>query len=705
MTSKTLWNNLLKIEGKQRIWVFAVSFLVLLFMPISLLMMIDAMELNGYMMPQAMVDNIVMYFENGGYGANGVMTMLIGFVTAFFGFFFVYSKPAVDLYHSLPVRREKLYLAKYIIGIVPGILLQLLADGLAFAILATKGYLTSEITAAFLFTCLVNLIAFLIAYNVAIIAIMLTGTLVVGILGGITLMGYVSFATMLIESYCSACFQTYWDLSFTKSIWYMLLNPMKIVMMQRTDDHLALRFVLLTLEALVLGCIGLILYEKRPSESTSKSLCHNISKHVIRIPLVIAAALAGGVYVSFMFNSLPAIWYWAAFVIVGVLAHVVLELIFEQEIRGIWRHPVQLLASLAVAAFLSLIFQYDLFGYDRYLPKEADIRSLSVRLNGIEGEIGHIEADEKHGSYTYSDYTDLLDEVDVADHAAVLELAKGGIASLNPERSAIARRQESMRSAEVPEKEPLYFLVRYTLKSGREVYRSYQADFDGLYDATARIYEDKAYRDYLYQVDEFIEDDAIRILSARTWDDNQAFDNMEIDVKAFLKAYEKDLENRKLADLADFPLLRLSSYDPVSYYDLLNGYYVYANDTNTMNYLKSAGFDAADFGWDLDPAQITSITVHDYGMFSEEPIETYGEYAKSTMDFSYGGNEESVQYVWPEDAEKITELVKIMIPQTFAYNNDVLHPTRNQVDLEVTYSTEMNSGLITYFLLPYGAEY
>ena len=124
-----------------------------------------------------------------------------------------------------------------------------------------------------------------------------------------------------------------------------------------------------------------------------------------------------------------------------------------------------------------------------------------------------------------------------------------------------------------------------------------------------------------------------------------------------------------------------------------------------MNYLKSAGFEAADFGWDLDPAQITSITVHDYGMFSEEPIETYGEYAMSTMDFSYGGNEESVQYVWPEDAEKITELVKIMIPQTFAYNNDVLHPTRNQVDLEVTYSTEMNSGLITYFLLPYGAEY
>ncbi len=46
-----------------------------------------------------------------------------------------------------------------------------------------------------------------------------------------------------------------------------------------------------------------------------------------------------------------------------------------------------------------------------------------------------------------------------------------------------------------------------------------------------------------------------------------------------------------------------------------------------------------------------------------------------------------------------------MVPQTFAYNNDVLHPMRNQVDLEVTYSTELNNGIVSYFVLPYGAEY
>ncbi|MBR4168875.1 MAG: hypothetical protein IKR47_04005 [Lachnospiraceae bacterium] len=704
MTSKTLWNNLLKTECKHRIWVYVVSFLVMLYMPVSLLMMIDAMELNGYMLPQGMIDNLIMYFENGGYGGGGVIMMVIGFATAFLCFFFVYSKPSIDLFHSLPVRREKLYLAKYVAGLVPGVLLQILVNALAFVILVVKGYWIKEITGVFLFTCLVNLVGFLIAYNVAIIAIMLTGTLVVGILGGVTLMGFVSFVTMLIEGYSSACFQTYWNLTYTKSILYMLINPVQIIMLQRTDDHLALRFVLLIAESLVLGWIGLILYKKRPSESTSKSLCHGISKPLIRIPLVIAAALAGGVYVSFMFNNLPAIWYWAAFLIIGVLAHIVLELIFEQEIKGIWRHPVQLLASLAVAAFISLIFQYDLFGYDRYLPKEADISRASVRLSGIEGEIGHMELDEK-GGYGYVDYESILKDIDLSDRDAVLTLAKAGIDSLDPERSAIARRQNSMQYIDMPDREPLYFTIRYELKSGREVYRSYKADFDGIYAATERIYEDPAYRDYLYQVDDFIDWDAIRILSARTWDDTQAFDNMQIDVKAFLNAYAKDLEERKLSDLAEIPLLRLSSYDPVSYYDLLSGYYVYASDRNTMAYLKSAGFNADDFACDLKPSQITSITVHDYGMYSEEPIVTYGEYEMAaSAKFETGGNG-TVQYTWPEDAEKITGLVKVMVPQTFAYNNDVLHPMRNQVDLEVTYSTELNNGIVSYFVLPYGEEY
>ena len=380
----------------------------------------------------------------------------------------------------------------------------------------------------------------------------------------------------------------------------------------------------------------------------------------------------------------------------------------EQHIAKVTETFVTMLPVLclliAVAAFISLIFQYDLFGYDRYLPKEADISRASVRLSGIEGEIGHMELDDK-GGYGYVDYESILKDIDLTDRDAVLTLAKAGIASIDPERSAIARRQNAMQYMDMPDREPLYFTIRYELKSGREVYRSYKADFDGIYAATERIYEDPAYRDYLYQVDDFIDWDAIRILSARTWDDTQAFDNMQIDVKAFLNAYAKDLEERKLSDLTEIPLLRLSSYDPVSYYDLLSGYYVYASDRNTMAYLKSAGFNADDFACDLKPSQITSITVHDYGMYSEEPIVTYGEYEMAaSAKFETGGNG-TVQYTWPEDAEKITGLVKVMVPQTFAYNNDVLHPMRNQVDREVTYSTELNNGIVSYFVLPYGEEY
>ncbi|MBO4901243.1 MAG: hypothetical protein J5518_00425 [Lachnospiraceae bacterium] len=701
MTSKTLWSNLQKIECRHRLSMYICWFVAMLFLPVTLLMTIDGMELNGYMIREELAENLAMYLDNGGLGANGVMAVTLGLATAFFCYYYVFGRPMLDLYHSIPVRREKLFFIKYLSGLVPSVLFLLVSTLLSFATLAVKGYLAPVVLHSFWIAATKNLVAFVIAFNLAIIAIMLTGNLVCAVLGSAVLSLFATFATELVELYHSNCFQTYWELGGTDTLLYMLFNPFSLAGFDTETDRIVLRFILLLLEAAVFGAIGLLLYLKRPSESVGKAVCYKIAKPFIRIPLVIMAALGGGLYVAFMFNSLPAIWYWAAFLLIGLLAHVILEIFLEQDARGIYRHPIQLVASLAVAAVIAVIFQYDLLGYDRYLPKEADIQSVSVRLSGIESELAHFEPNEK-GEWDYADYEAILDDVQIADHAAVMDLAGAGIAALDPERSAIARRQNSMQNVDVPEKEPLYYVIKYTLRSGREVYRSYTADFDGLYDASERIYEDPAYRDYLYQIDDFVNEDLLGIISARTWDDMQAFDNSQIDVKAFLKAYEADLAKRKLADLAQIPLLRLSSYDPVTYCDYLNGYYIYASDTMTIAYLQSAGFDTDAFAFRLDPEAIEQIIVHDYS----QPADLYaGDMKFAYTDSMAYSDENMVCYTREDDAETIARIAEVMVPQSFSYNNSVLHPMQPQIDLEVTYSGDMNNGIVSYFSLPYGCTY
>ncbi|MBR6451927.1 MAG: hypothetical protein IKS87_04420 [Lachnospiraceae bacterium] len=711
MTSKTLWNKHFWNEVRSRIWLFA-GWALLLFiaMPLALLMVIDTYRLNLYLERESFVNDVAYYLETG-YGLAGFAAVILGFVTAFFCFAFVYRKSAVDLYHSLPIRREKLFALRYLSGALPVIVLILLNGLLSAGALLIRGCLVRQTLSALAFATVKSLIAFFMAYNIAIIAIMLTGTLIVGMLGSVTLMFFTYILTEILKYYESCCFQTYYYGAVNgERIWHMLLNPAAILALARGEQASALKLVLIFLETIVFALLGVYLYRIRPSESTGKSLCHKISKPIIRFPLVIAAALTGGLMVSFLITSLPEPWYWTTFVLSGLIAHVALELIFEQDVKGILRHPVHLLACLLIAGFVSVTYQYDLFGYDRYLPDAQKVASAGIRLSSVENEVSYFEQDE-NGEWTYGDVDEILRQDLFMDATPVINLARGGVFALNPERSAIARRQQDMYgNSDMREKEKLFFVVCYHLKSGRDVYRNYQVDADAVWSEVEAVYEAPSYKDAIYQVKELNEAGCIETLTARDWEDNLAFDNTMIDMQTFLNAFAADLADRKLNDFTEYPLLRLSSTDSKSYFDVLCGYYIYPSDTNVLQYLKSAGIDTDSFAFQMDPDAISMIRVYDYAMDQEEPIyETY-DY---TMDFAvmsdakavaYGEGSAAV-YVKGEDDAKITRLAKIMIPSGMSYNNSALRPRCNWIDLEVNYTDRSGNERDMYFGLPYGETY
>lgn len=689
MTSTTSLNKLFLFELKKRAWAYVIMLLAILFVqPVSLLMTIENMEMQSYFTRAEILRNIS-YHITQWFGNRGVLFALTGFACAMICFAFVYNRASVDLYHSLAIRREKLFLVKYLSAILPVLLIQFIGLLLTLLVLSSKGYMTGILYRSLLMESYRNLVAFFLYLHLTIIAIMLTGRLVIGVFGALTLAGYAMFLSVVLKEYYSAFLQTYFPSLSDQPIWLLLLDPSSVFgrNFSTTNDVSGLLFILLV-EAAVLFAVSLALYRLRPSEKTNVNLCYHISKPIIRIPVVLLAALCGGIFVFRTAYALNAFWYWSAFIVCGLLAHLTIELIYEQDIRKLFAHPVQLAAGLLTAAVIALVFQYDLTSYDRFIPKQAKVESVGVQFFNLENEIGYFkenpDALEEFERWQYQDPGLIfLKELKLPYIDDAVTLANAGISNLNPERSAFARRRQSVGQIYEPEPEMLIYAICYHYRSGKDVYRTYHAPVEQVYAAVANIYESREFKETLYPLSDIVEKGLVTTMTASGYSDTPAFTQDDVNLKKFLRAYEKDLENRNLNTLKERPIMRLQSYDMKTYMNFLSGYCLYESDSNTVSYLKSVGIDIAEHKFNLTPEQITTIVLHDYS----------GE---------DGYNAEAVTLTMPEDRERIEETLSVLIPQAFCYSNNVLHPCNQMFDAEVNYINANGMPTTCYCTAPYG---
>lgn len=681
MTYQASSNKLLKNEIKQRLWAVIIMFVAFFILePMALLMTIDNFELYNDV---SNIPGCISDYLSYGFALDGRYAMIAGGIFAFLCFGYLYSKSAVDLYHSLPVRREKIFLYKIIIGAGFGSLVLIICSAISFVIIGAKGYLTAQVLKCLMLTSLKGLLGFLLCYTTFTLAIMLTGTVVVGILGGAVLTLLPALADWIMDGYMSLCFRTYNPIRDKITVIGVLLNPIKLFDLSIRNRNFYRLFLAVFIEVLVLLLLSLLLYVKRPSESMSKAISFSLAKPIIRIPLVIFAALSSGLYVAYIASSLTEYWYWAAFISIGIIAHCVLELIFEQEFKAIFRHPVQFIACMAVATIISFSMQYDWFGYDTYIPGDDMLESATVRLENIEHDTNMYELNE-FGRWDYSSRNDFFDKVS-CDKDLAIKLARTSISHFD-KTSAIKRHMEDMKST-APDffRQDCSYLVCYHLNSGRDVYRLYQADIDEVYNDIAKVYEGELYKNIIYEISPSAKSAICSSIQCMDALSNEVFTAREIDPDKFLDAYSKDLHDRKLDDVKNFPIFTLNSYDMESGMDFLSMYAIYETDTNTLEYMKSVGINIDDYRFAIDADSIKSIKAMDYNVASE-----YGE--------PY-----SQEYTAENDFDKIKYLADKLIPSNMAYINGILHPVMNN-ELYVEYFDKGGMLRETYCQVPLGTE-
>ena len=652
MTSRSLFFKYMKENTKQRIWNLALVLLLCFFaFPVTTALWSSTAfrpeNLNSSL-PADLArtqaqrdftrDMLRMYSMKG--GALAFMLTIAAVVLAASGFAYLHSKKKTDFYHSLPIRREMLYAVTCLNGFLYMAVAYLGFLTIAAVMIRVKGvpfdwgslYLAS----------VEHLCFFALVYMTAILSMLLTGNLVVGLLGTGVLFSWGPVICMTISAYFSEYFTTFYgDDSFLLALsertspvaWYVK------ACMSSQPGRMALWAML---AAAVLFLLGMLLYRRRPSEAAGHAMAFPITEPIIRFLIAVPSSLLLGA----MFHSMMYEDGWTVFGLVCglLLVSCIIEIIYHFDFKSLFAHKRQLLVSAVFVGVVFAIFRFDLFGYDRYLPATEKLAS-----GGIYSDLLDPDATSQYHStveYTEGWYgvtfdampsSTLADEMQISDDQE-LELlhtiAAQGVHDAAQARDRFLRGHG--RSYDLEEGDEAFHnvMIAWHLRNGRTVYRSYRVNVSGVRAALESVYDLDAYKTAMYPVLSLSADDVAGI-NYKEEDECSHVKLAGADVKAaLLAAYQEELKALTSETRAhEMPIAEIQFKtneqqaliqklrDEGGNYTLFNHYYyypIYPSFTKTIALLRACGVEV---GGTVTPEKTASITLSYQGVaVSEEEM-------------------------------------------------------------------------------------
>lgn len=207
MTSKSLFWGSCKENHKRRIWVWIVAVLSQLVayggMTMIYLSRIKGLYANGSYNDQARFRQDMYQAAQDALGFSdnlfGIVLLLAAMI-AMQGFSYLYDRRKVDLYHSVPVSKNKRFAVVYINGLFIYLTANLLGLILGVVIAASQSAVNAEVLAEAGLAFVWNLAFFLVYYHLMILAVMLTGNRFVTICVFLAFLLYEIGAYSLLES-------------------------------------------------------------------------------------------------------------------------------------------------------------------------------------------------------------------------------------------------------------------------------------------------------------------------------------------------------------------------------------------------------------------------------------------------------------------------------------------------------------------------
>lgn len=520
MTSKSLFFKLMREDWKQRLWLLALVCLGFFFLfPVTISSLArEAQRYDNPVKVRAVFTDYVCNWVGVNNGWIVFFILVLSVLCAVTSFSYLNSKSKVDFYHSIPVRRGKLFFANYLNGILLSILPYTVFFAIGLVLGAAGGADMSKVFHEAPMGYVTHVVFFLINYSLAVTAVMMTGNRVIGLMGMLVLTFVLPMTVLLFYALPGVWFRTYYGTFFPQ--WVNFLSPFNAYI-QFLNNYSLLRdygewtwhaagvYLTCTFAAsAVLTLVNLFLYQKRPSEAAGKAMAFEISKPVIRITLVVLSGLYMAVFGwSWSGESMGWTVFW---LICGcVLCHCVVEIIYHFDFKKLFSHAIQLAVCLAVCLMAVFSLRYDWYGYDRYIPDGNEVKSSRIVFESLDRRwLNIIElhlTSEGYDKEVLGTDKYAMSHMNLEDTQTVLAVAQEAVAQTQVYRRNIGRNNTDQINQEWEayqgEQKHTDILVEYTLNSGRKVRRIYSTiNVAPVMDQMAAIYDADGYKQGIYQI-------------------------------------------------------------------------------------------------------------------------------------------------------------------------------------------------------------
>ena len=519
MTSKNSWTKIFKIDIMERIHI-AVLMLVagLLLYPFSAFYTIQT-RFNHYnaLTEKSLLEKEMLLLSGC---KNPILYIFVAICATVLGvtaLTFLHSREKSDFYLSFPAKREEHYIGRFLGGIALFASLFLIVELTLFGVLQGAS-LRGDFGKTILEAYGAGISYFILLYSITFLAMILTGKVIIGILGTLVFdfFGSVIFGIFsgLLEIFCKTCVMENMD---EKLMAYSPVLKFGSFGLMRVRDVCAVMIFEPLLWAVPVVALGIILIRKRPGEGAQRSMAFKIDAGInllISVPLALAAGLfmeAG----QNMGDGRVSEWIYVGAILFALLITWLMDFILSGSIRAILQKKRLLLTSVLLTGAILTGFYFGGKHYDAAIPEEKDMAEVMmddvmiqrfVHMDASEMERQYVPATEK----TYRIIKKLSEQDFKQDDAEVKVFVK--------------------------------------LTNGKVIQRRYKGNSDEIYKYFSEMYGDEAALRRYLGVDKILKDNVV--LESGSF--LSEWDNVDISADQsarILSAYRKDLDKVRLTDV------------------------------------------------------------------------------------------------------------------------------------------------------------
>lgn len=530
MTSKRLFVNLLKENSKRRLWPIALSitgnfFAQIVFAVLKFGSYRERLQSQLTNMSDVRAD---FYREVAGMHNDLVLLIVIGlaFLVALQGYFYLFDSRQTDLYYSLPVRRQNVFDAFNLVGILTFVIPYIICHIITVIMGLSRGYVQARTLPLIVGSAIIVILEYILFYEVCVLAAVLTGHVVVAALGCVVFFAYGPIAVYLKELLMHTFFTSYYSGVYRKDVLkfspYFLANDM-VKLLGGTDRN-AIAFnmgaawgkvLLAVVVAALCYIVSRILVDRRAAEAAGKAMAFEITKPVIKIIMMVSAGIGSGITMFYISRDRSLGVFVFGMICGIVVAHFVIETIYEFDFKASFGHFGSMAAGAVITVLIFLVCVFDIFGYESWQPMPGKVESVAFA-----DDLGYhymtapyyrtetVDDDDRYYFYTIDSEDFALNNMKLTDIESVEKLTRQGAINAVKSHKMALRDEEGFYEGysiysngdDIEDRsKPYYstsFKVRWKMKSGREITRQYEVDLtdDELLEAYKNIFNNEEYK-------------------------------------------------------------------------------------------------------------------------------------------------------------------------------------------------------------------